>query len=53
MGCDYKIYCDVYSGASITRTGWQQLEKDIENNIIGIMWVGKIDRLARNTLNGL
>ena len=49
----YKIYEDVYTGKSVSRTGWKELLNDISNKKISILYIHAFDRLSRNTRDAL
>jgi DNA invertase Pin-like site-specific DNA recombinase len=52
-GAEFKEYEDVKSGKSITRSGYNELLRDIESKTVDSVWIGAEDRFSRDATLGL
>lgn len=53
VGEDYTIYEDSYSGKTLERDGLGDIRKDVRNGTIKKFWVYAVNRLSRETKDGL
>lgn len=49
----YKVYRDIWTGTDITREGFQNLLNDIQHDLIDTVWIYKVNRWSRDTVDGL